>query len=155
MMTSFRLHDFNKARFAPRLAWQKLISYIARWLTGSKPSYFPESVVRYGPADSGADELSDQSAFELCRKEAVKRGVGWLERFLVDGGRGGIEEGLRHNIHPDGTQERLTSVRTDCTGEASGAFRFFARLGGGDDCREIARNLESFVYGTMLVKAGL
>ncbi|MCR5782627.1 MAG: hypothetical protein K6G90_07825, partial [Clostridia bacterium] len=122
MMCSFRLRDFSRARFAPREAWQKVISYISEWLTGSAPSAFPEPVIRYG----SDDDLSDGAAFDRNLRETVGRGVAWLRRYLVDEGRGGIREGLRHEISPDGEQAKATAVRTDCSGEAAGAFRFYS-----------------------------
>ena len=35
LMTDFRLQNFNKARFSPRENWLKLITYIAKWITGN------------------------------------------------------------------------------------------------------------------------
>lgn len=150
MMCSFRLRDFNRARFAPRGAWQKVISYISEWLTGSAPSAFPEPVIRYG----SDDDLSDGAAFERNLRETVGRGVAWLKRFLVDEGRGGIREGLRHEISPDGEQAKATAVRTDCSGEAAGAFRFYSELTGDGNALSISGNLKDFVFGPMTVRGG-
>ena len=151
MMTSFRLHNFNRARFAPRSAWEKLIRHIARWITGAEPSYFPAPVVQYGPhADLSADET-----FEKYRREAIERGIGWLKEFLVDEGRGGILEGLHHNIDPEGNQRIADPVRNDCSGEAAGVFRMYAHLYGDSYARTIAENLDSFTYGPMVIKEGI
>lgn len=54
------------------------------------------------------------------QKRAVERGIGWLKRFLSEEGKGGIKEGLAHNIAPDGKYTVLDGVRTDCTGESAG-----------------------------------
>ena len=120
MMSSFTLHNFNKARFAPREFWWKLIRWLAEWITGAAPAYLPEPVVRYGP---DAD-LTDDGAFEKCRRDAVERGMRWLGQFLVDGGAGGIREGLRHTIDPEGRQATADGVRNDCTGECAGRSGF-------------------------------
>lgn len=151
MMTSFRLHNFNKARFAPRKNWEKLIAFIAEWLTGNVPAYMPAPVVQYGP---DAD-LTDDGTFEKCRREAIERGMAWLREFRIDEGRGGMVEGLCHNIDPEGKQSLLTSVRTDCSGESAGAFRFYGFLQNDPASEETAANLDSFCYGPMLVKGGL
>ena len=151
MMCSFEIHNFNRARFAPREAWRRLIVYIARWITGQEPASLPEPVIHYGPADA---DLSNDAAFERCRLDAVERGIRWLRGFLVDDGRGGIREGLRHPVDPDGHQASADSVRTDCTGEAAGAFRFHALLTGDEGSRETAENLAGFVFGPMEVSGG-
>ena len=151
MMSSFVLRNFNRARFAPRESWQKVIKFLAQWLTGSLPSYMPDPVLTH-KTDC---DLSDDAVFEKHRREAISLGIKWLERFLIDDGLGGIREGLRHSINSEGIQECAESVRTDCTGEASGAFRFYGRLYNDEKAKKIADNLESFVFGPMLVKKGL
>lgn len=151
MMTSFQLHNFNRARFAPRAAWEKLIRHIARWITGTEPAFMPAPVVRYGIDE----DLTKDEIFEKCRREAIDRGIDWLKQFLVDEGRGGIREGLCHKINPDGQQARLDGVRNDCSGEAAGAFRMYAHLFGDEAALQTAENLDSFTYGPMLVKGGL
>ena len=151
MMSAFQIHNFNKARFAPRNAWIKVIEYIAEWLTGSKPSYIPKSVVRYGVDD----DLTDNETFDKCRKNAVKKGVQWLKQFLIDDGVEGIREGLQHDVGPDGNQARAMSVRTDCTGESAGVFKMYSRITGLKEYAEIGSNLDSYVYGPMVVKGGL
>ncbi len=150
MMCSFELHNFNRARFSPRASWRRLVSFIAEWITGNKPSFFPEPIVRY---DVSSD-LSDEALFEKRRKETVARGIARLNGFLIDSGSGGIREGLRHAISPDGVQSTADAVRTDCCGEAAGAFLFY---GVTQDCaayREIAGRLFDFVFGPMQVHGG-
>lgn len=151
MMTSFHLHNFNKARFAPREAWHKLICYIAEWITGSKPTYMLAPVLQHGP---DAD-LSDPAVFEKSRKDAIERGMEWLREFLVDEGCGGILEGLRHNIDPEGKQSIAKCVRTDCSGEASGAFKFYAKCKDDAKSRQIGDNIDTFIYGPMQVHGGI
>ena len=151
MMCTFELHNFSRARFAPRKSWETLIRYIAHWLTGAETFVMPEPTVHH---DFDTD-LTDDAVFESFRWDAVERGIGWLNRFLIDGGRGGIKEGLRHNIDPDGHQTTANSVRTDCCGEALGAFRFYAALTGGEAYDGIADNLADFVLGPMQVQGGM
>ena len=150
LLSSFVLHNFNRARFAPRNAWQKVIGFIARWLTGNTPAFFPGPVMHCG---TSAD-LSVPAAFEEERVRTIGRGIRWLGRFLVDEGRGGIREGLRHNISPDGEQAPATAVRTDCAGEVSGAFRIYGKLYGDESALAVADHLESFVLGPMTVRGG-
>ena len=150
MMCSFELHDFRRARFVPSKNWDTLISFIAAWLTGARPAALPAPTVRFGVSA----DLHDDAAFDRCRKEAVARGMDWLRRNLVDGGSGGIREGLRHNISPEGVQTPALTVRTDCTGEAAGAFRFYGALTGDREALSIADALADVVFGPMTVTGG-
>ena len=149
LVTSFLIHNYNRARYAPRAAWQRLISFVVHFLTGITPARFPDAPVVYGAGDA---DLSDPAVFEECRKKAVQDGMNWLDRFLVDGGRGGIMEGLRHNISPEGEQTVASDVRTDCTGEAAGAYRMYAALYGDTARAETGEAMRAFVFGPMLEK---
>lgn len=151
LLCSFVLHNFNRARFAPRDAWQKVIGFLVRWLTGRDAAAFPEPVFRCG---TDAD-LSSPAVFEEKRREAIRRGIRWLSGFLVDEGRGGIREGLRHNVSALGEQAPASAVRTDCAGEAAGAFRFYGKLYADGDALAVAENLRDFVLGPMTVRGGL
>lgn len=151
MMTSFHLHNFRRARFSPKAAWENVIRFIAHWLTGSEPAVMPEHPVRY----RNGENLCDDGGFEKCREDAIKRGMKWLNNFLVDDGFGGVREGMCHKIDPDGVQERLLTVRNDCSGEVSGAIKMFAALFNDSGARKIAENIDSFTYGPMTVKGGL
>ena len=150
MMCAFELHGFSRAGFAPRAAWRQLIAFIARWITGGKPAYFPAPAVTF---DLSAD-LSGDLIFEKRRKEAVTRGIKRLSGFLADGGRGGIREGLRHNVDPDGVQTEANTVRTDCCGEAAGAFLFYGATQNSEEHLQIAEDLFGFVFGPMQVTGG-
>lgn len=151
MMTSFVLQNYSRARFAPTDNWNLLIRFIARWLTGSEPAHLPAPPVQYG---SGED-LSDNAVFERCRKDGIERGIRWLKEYLSDEGRGGIREGLRHNISPEGLQTTAKTIRTDCCGEAAGAFRFYGALTGSPEAGVIADRMFDFVFGPMTVQTGL
>ncbi len=151
LMTSFAMRDYHRARFAPRGVWEKLVRFIAVFLTGSEPELLPRPVVTYG----AKEDLSDPDTWESCRKRSVRMGINWMKRFLVDGGRGGIEEGLKHNIRPDGIQEPDTIVRTDCSGESAGAFRLYGALYGDTECLNAAEALNGLVYGPLQIRGGL
>ena len=150
MMCAFELHHFNRAGFSPRGAWRSLIGFIAEWITGSRPAFYPAPTVRFR---TDAD-LSDEREFERLRKETVDRGIARLKGFLVDEGRGGVREGLRHNVAPDGAQATADTVRTDCCGEAAGAFLFHGAVDNRAEDRRIAENLFDFVFGPMQLRGG-
>lgn len=141
MMTSFRIADFNKARFAPRESWKKLITYVTEWLTGASPAFYPSPICTY-----------DREKTVL---ETAARGTEWLKRFLVSDGKSGIREGLRHEVTHSGKQMIADAIRTDCSGEASGAFGFIARVNNDREAFEISRRLKDFVFGPMQIKGGI
>jgi len=151
MMCTFEMHNFNRARFAPRESWELLIRYLAHWITGAEPISMPKPIVHHHTDVDFTDEV----VFETYRRDTVDRGIRWLKQFLVENGCAGIREGMRHNIDPDGHQASADTVRTDCCGEAAGAFRFYAALTGNDEYRTVADNLDDFVLGPMQVKGGL
>ncbi len=150
LWTAFILRNFNKARFGPRHRWQTLVRYVAQWITGGEPSWMPEPVVRYGTVE----DVGQPENFEKCRKEAIDRGIAWLDRMLIDEGRGGIREGMGHNIDPDGNQTVLPYFRTDCTGECAGAYKMYAYLNGKKNYASLGREMDGMVYGPMLIREG-
>lgn len=149
LMTSFLIDCFNTARFAPREAWKKVILFIVKWLTGSEPERYPEPLVTFGIADADRKDR-----FEECRRKTIDNGIAWLRGLLLESGKGGIIEGISHGIHPDGSQDYLQEIRTDCAGETAGALRFCGELNGNREMLAEAENLSAFVYGPMLVKDG-
>lgn len=152
IMSSFKFRWFRRARFAPIKHWEILIGFLAEWLTGSKPVKFPEFGVSCRKWNS---DLSDDVEFETARKESVRKGIGCLRNYLVDNGMGGVREGLRHDILSDGTQLPAEPIRTDCSGETSGAFRFFAKTENCEQAKETADNLQNFIFDPMQIKGGI
>lgn len=152
IMSSFNFRWFRRARFTPMKHWEALIVYLSEWLTGGKPASMPEFGVSY---DKWGADLSDDTVFEEARRQSVRQGISFLKHYLVDDGNGGIKEGLHHDILSDGTQIVADNIRTDCTGEASGAFRFYGHTENRTDVFEIADNLQNFVFGPMQIKGGL
>lgn len=135
---AFKICDFRKARLAPKERFDSLVSYIVKFLTNETIEIdIPETV-----------KHRDVTDFECDLSDCIKKSLAWLERYLIDDGNGGILEGLSHEILPDGAQLRANSVRTDCSGEAAGAFF----LSGEADHRRYADNLSDFCYGPMMIK---
>lgn len=151
LMAMFCMRNFNRARFAPRGNWEKLVRYIARFLTDTEPLTMPEPVVKF-KVDA---DLNDAETWELSRKQAIEKGINWLERFVVDNGKGGIREGLRHNILPDGEQLPINVIRNDCCGEAAGAFAMFGYLTGSKLHTDISDNIRKFQEHFMIKEGRL
>ena len=138
---AFCISDYKKARLAPKARFNSLVSYIAEFLTGEKIKEDIPDITLHRAETTFENDLSD----------CVKKSLSWLERFIVDEGRGGVLEGLSHEILPDGTQLRANSIRTDCSGEAAGAF-FFSQE---ERYKKYAENLSEFCYGPMMIKGGM
>lgn len=134
---AFRMCNYAKARFAPRQRWESLVKYICSFL-GVTEFTLPEYPLRM---PVGAEAEPDK---------CIDRALGWLEQFLVGDGSEGIREGLSHNILPDGTQLHATNIRTDCSGEAAGAFIF----SGNEKYIGYAERLFDFCFDKMMIKGG-
>ena len=101
------------------MKWKAFIQYLAQWITGKEPDFYPASIVHYGTMEN----LEDSEKFEHCRKEAIEKGVRWLERFLVDEGNGGIKEGIAHNIDSDGKYTVLDGSEQTARERAQGHLK--------------------------------
>ena len=119
LWAGFILRNFNEARFSPSVKWKAFIQYLAQWITGKEPDFYPASIVHYGTMEN----LKDSENFEHCRKEAIEKGVRWLERFLTDEGNGGIKEGIAHNIDSDGKYTVLDGSEQTARERAQGHLR--------------------------------
>jgi hypothetical protein len=153
LFCAFRLCDFNRARLAPARIWRSVIIQIIQWLTGTGDIIcdWPEPIVKHRQFY----DTNNDAEFNKALSECVEKGLQWLSEFLVDDGRGGILEGLSHNIRPDGQQQYNCTVRTDCCGEAAGAFRFRYLADGDKNAYEIAKHLDDFCFGPMQIHNGI
>ncbi|MFA6948259.1 MAG: hypothetical protein WCQ72_04700 [Eubacteriales bacterium] len=156
MICSFRLCSFIAARFVPFRRWTAIVEMILSWLCGEKCeiSPLPHCSLR-GAGDNRA--VSDEN-FDAELSESVRRGVEWIKNadILIDGGAGGVCEGLSHNIYADGHQDRVESgVRTDCTGEIGGVYMLGSLLSGSGESMKIYENTADFCFGQMMAKSGI
>lgn len=143
LFCAFRACDYLKASFAPLTRWNSLVCYICDFLNIDKPKSFK------APSYTVKGELKGDFFEEL--KACTDNGIKLLKNYLVTpDGKYGIKEGLSHNIHPDGKRVLADVVRTDCTGEAAGAFIFSFDK----ELSDIADNMYSLCYGPLTVKGG-
>lgn len=141
--TAFRICDWLKGSFAPKTRWNAVIDYIFRFLGIEPKAAYPENSL------SVRGNIGDDFDSELDR--SISDALGFLKSFLVTpDGKNGIREGLSHNIHPDGKRITASVVRTDCTGEAAGAFM----LSGDSELMGIADNMLSLCYGPLTIHGG-
>ena len=141
LVSSFRLCNFVRARFAPFNAWCDILEIIAKHLG-------IENVKKPKPH------------YTLGHNEGVmgtfRRAMMWFDgcNILVDEGRDGASEGMSHPIYPDGRQAERRNVRVDCIGEVAGAYLFDHILNGKDESLDIYKRLSDFIFDKMQVKSG-
>ncbi|HET6485197.1 MAG TPA: hypothetical protein VFH83_02185 [Spirochaetia bacterium] len=144
----FRLCNFVRARFSPTARWRSLVAFVLEWLCGQpvpvdilEPRYH---VLAFDPAVPLETQVS----------LSAQRAVRWFGKagLLVDGGRGGVMEGLGTEISADGHQQLRTIVRNDCTGETALAFFLHSMLTGRRESARIARRLIDWCFDRMQVK---
>ncbi|MCI9552489.1 MAG: hypothetical protein HFE94_03015 [Acutalibacter sp.] len=125
---SFRLCNFVRARFAPKVPWQTLVQSLLEWLCGVSLGdlHFSSAYVTGQPLD-----LKD------CAQAAIQ----WFAASdtLLDDGAAGVREGFGTEVYPDGTQKAAPTVRTDCVGEAA-LPASLRENGGGRPLRSSGRN---------------
>ncbi|MBQ8449207.1 MAG: hypothetical protein IJX27_09810 [Clostridia bacterium] len=150
LISSFRLCNFNRARFAPENNWKCVLRYILTFLAGENIApTFPAPVCRF-EKDTVIESPSDAS-------EVVRMGLDWFENanMLIDSGKLGVKEGFSHHISAkDGKQKCEALVRTDCSGETGGAFMMDWLLTSNEKSKRIFENIESFCFEYMQEKSG-
>ena len=149
LISSIKLSNFHRARFAPAAKWQLLITEIISYLAGERVDpAFPPPVVSF--RETAVSSPSDTD-------DAVKRGMGWIEsaKILVRDGLDGAHEGYTNSISAyTGIQAHAKNVRTDCTCEIGGALLFDSLITGNELSRRRAESLFDFAFEFMQVKSG-
>ena len=140
---AFRMCDWLKGAVAPKARWESVVSFVCEFLGADAPAAFGKNSLE------AKRELRD--SFENELNACIDRALTLLDNFLVapDGSKG-IYEGLSHNILPNGKRLLSTVIRTDCIGEAAGAFLF----SGDTEKIEKAEKMYNLCYGPLVVKNG-
>ena len=149
MVSSIRLCNFRKGRFAPRDNWEKLIAAIIGFLAGEKVTpEFEVPVCQF--IESKVTDVEDT-------KKAVRKGLDWIVNagMLKNEGKGGAYEGFTNQINAKtGEHTKNRTIRTDCTCEIGGALLFDAFLTGNKESKKYADNLLRFAMEWLQVKEG-
>jgi len=150
MISSMRICNFHRARFAPEKNWQCILTHILNFLAGEKTvPVFPEPICFF-QKEAVVEKISDTDT-------AVQMGLNWFKNadMLVEGGQTGVYEGLSHHISArDGTQKREYYIRTDCSGETGGAFMMDWLLTANQESKRIFEALEDMCFHYMQEKKG-
>lgn len=146
MLCCFRACNYVRGRFIPGESWQHVIKWMLSWACGT-----PVQVDMLPPAYriGGAPDRSDL-------RETVRNAMGWFENngIVVNEGKGGVLEGLKSEVYPNGDQPVAPLVRTDNTGETMLLYYLYYRLTGDTGYLEKSRNMGAFLFGKMQVQDG-
>ena len=150
MVSSIRLCNFRRARFAPRESWEALIAAILSFLAGEKVQpVFAPPVCRF----------VERTVTDVAHtKQAVKKGLDWIANanMLKNGGAAGAYEGFTNQIDAKtGEHTKNRTIRTDCTCEIGGALLFDALLTGNEYSKKTADLLFKFAFDWLQVKEGV
>lgn len=148
LISSFRLANYNRARFAPKTKFKGVIKYILEWLTGDKidmgvvEEYYKNGV------------YSSEVLLTGLIEESVDKAMNWFDKagIVLNGGKDGVIEGLSTEVYPEGTQRLNTIIRTDCVGEVSMAYFMYGMLKENEDYRKISDRLASICFDYMQCK---
>lgn len=150
LVSSIRLANFHRARFAPRKRWQSLVSGIISFLAGE------EVAVEFDPPVYSYREQKIASASDALA--TVKRGIEWIDKSetLNAGGTLGAKEGFSNRIAArTGVHSRNRNVRADCSNEIAGALMFDAQLTKNQKSRKEAEALFNFTFSNFQIKSGV
>ena len=149
LISSIRLSNFNKARFAPMDKWRAIIKSIVEFLAGERVDLsFSAPIVEHKATT--VKSIDDA-------KSTIIRGIKWIKNagLLKDGGRLGFDEGYSNRIDAkNGNQDMRRNVRADCTGEIGGALLFDGVINKNQESLTIGRTLLDFNFKYMQVKDG-
>lgn len=150
LVCAFRLCNFRRAMLAPRKSFEAVIRYVISFLAGERVElqFLP-------PVCAHLQHPCVEKAQDAQR--AVQKGLAWFTRagILLDGGKKGVLEGFSHHVNAkDGARNVAPIIRTDCSGEAGGAFLLDWLCTGNAESRARFEALEDFCFDAMQVKEG-
>lgn len=146
MLCCFRACNYARARFIPVESWQHVIKWMLSWVCGTQVQVdMLPCAYRIGGRP-----------IRLDLRETVRNAIGWFENncIVVDEGRGGVLEGLKSEVFPNGDQPVAPLVRTDNTGETMLLYYLYYRLTGDRGYLEKSKNMGAFLFGKMQVQDG-
>lgn len=170
LVSTTKLTQFITGRYEPVKSWEMVWTWILGWLRPTAPVRLGEfeAVVRpsFGPREAlpkDAELHAFQKGVEWYSQAKLFVHSSWektvVERSALDGpspapprewplgdGSKGMLEGFSTVIEPDGSQLLGWWRRNDCNGETSMAMALSSALTGKVRDRQIAANLNDFIY---------
>lgn|GEM_PF-205325 len=141
LIAGFRIANYARACFAPSVAWKNLIAGIVVWLLNG------DSNMRQRCEEAVVNKLHsyNRPAGKQTPDETIHNALNWFDKSscLLDynGTPYAVYEGFSANIHADGTHDRVSTVRTDCTGATALSYFLASRRYGDTTYARISNGL--------------
>jgi hypothetical protein len=152
LVSTIRLCTFAAGRFAPVASWQAVIALVLRWLLGAGEDLRLDCLERPAVFHSA----NEGEPLEARARQSVRRATRWFERsgMVLSNGKAGVKEGVGGTVHPDGRQDILPSIRTDCCSEAGMLYFLHHLLTGDPRSLTTSDNLHAFCMDNFQVRDG-
>ena len=133
LISAFCLANYNRARFAPKLKFKRVVQFILKWLTDSDIDMDVLEEYYYTNMDSIHYNNTNTDSIQGLASDignSVIRAMDWFDRggIVLNDGKDGVLEGLGTEIYPDGEQRICNIIRNDCVGEVSLAYFMYSLL---------------------------
>jgi len=150
LISSFRLSNFIKARYAPKARISSVVQFILNWLFDTQQ---PLDNIAFSYETGVVDSLKSADGQIAASAELA---MGWLNNggVLSEEGKTGILEGYSTDIDADGKQRMNVIRRADCIGEAALPFYLYYRLDGDERDLQVAGNLLDYLYDNYICMDG-
>ena len=137
LVSSFKLANYNRARFASKAKFKGIIKFILEWLVECEIDM--DVLMEYYQNGQYIEGSYIIESINISTKKAMS----WFENagILQCEGKEGVYEGLGTEIMPDGKQQVNTVLRNDCIGEVALAYFMDSLLRDDKKSREISDNL--------------
>lgn len=128
LICGFCLANYNKARYAPKFKFKKLIQFILEWVTDTDINI---EVLEEHYSNKWY-EVYNKKAEDITEmiRDTIDSAMEWFEKgeILLNDGKDGVLEGLGTEIYPDGKQRVCSIIRNDCVGETALAYFMYSLL---------------------------
>ena len=145
LVATTKLSHFVTGRYAPADAWPYVWRMVLEWLQPGRKAKTLRWTPLVRPSYGGREKLPADAEIQ-----ALRRGVSWYQRsklFLEPSGKKGFHEGFNSkDFFMDGSHGLSTAIRSDCTGEVAMSLAVAAEVLGGKAEREVARNLNDYLF---------
>ncbi|MGD1102633.1 MAG: hypothetical protein ABSA59_11250 [Terriglobia bacterium] len=178
LVAATKLSQFLTGRYEPVKSWGFVWNWILQWLIPKAPVRLGEFEAVVRPSFGPRQPLPENAALH-----AFQKGVEWYDKaklfvdsswekaaeeradlghaspppppnWPVGDGSEGLLEGFSNTIEYDGSQLLGWDRRNDCMGETSMAMAFSSAISGKPRDREIAANLNDFIYFNSVLAQG-
>ena len=141
LISGFRMANYARACFSPSSVWKKLIAGIVTWLLDGDINMRQRCETAVVSKLRGYNRPAGKQTLD----ETVCHALNWFEKSgciqNYNGAPYAVYEGFSASIHADGTHDRVSTVRTDCTGATALSYLLAYRRYGDSAYTRISEGL--------------